>query len=48
MNSTFSTMSYAYVGCRVENIKSNIVQLSLDEPIVYNTPQYASDNQGNC
>ena len=37
-------MTYAYVGCRIENYKSNIIQISLDDPIVYNSIQYGADN----
>lgn len=39
VNVSSTDISYAYVGCRIENYKSNIVKISLDDPIMYNAPQ---------
>ena len=40
------SVAYAYVGCRVETFKSRIIQVSLDEPIVYQFDVLGSG--GNC
>lgn len=36
---TVTETSYAYVGCKVETVKSRIVQIPLEDPIQYDTPK---------
>ena len=38
MDTVSDSFHFAYVGCRVENSKSRIFEISLDNPVVYNSP----------
>ena len=38
MDTVSDSFHFAYVGCRVENSKSRIFEISLEHPVVYNSP----------